>query len=212
MNNVFASANFRPAPPASDAVAKLHQSTIVSLVVALASSALSVASSSRVVEKLMPFYGGTLSADDATLVDLFQRIELVSGGSISVALRQWNPALDDAPLESTRAGSLATLQLGYARRSWLRVCASTATEFPKEHLDITYDPNFLLPFLAQTITEDELKAQDWIGIVETGALSLAVAALASSSAGNRLLARVTLQQTEKKIEVRSLFSLELPQG
>lgn len=192
-----------------DAAAKSHQSAIITLVVTLATSALASAASSRVVEKLMPFYGGTLSADDALLVDLFQRIELVSGGSISVALRQWNPALDESPLESTRAANLAALQLGYARRSWLRVCASSATPFPKEHRDITYDPEFLLPFLSQTIIEDELKGQDWNALIETGALSLAVAALASSSASVRLTARVTLLQAVKKLEVRApAFSLE----
>ena len=178
---------------------------MISLVVALATSALASAATSRVVERLMPFYGGTLSSDDAMLVDLFQRIELISGGSISVALRQWNPALDESPLESTRAGSLAAIQPGYARRSWLRVCASSATQFPKEHAEITYDPEFLLSYLSQTIVEDELKGQDWNALVETGALSLAVAALASSSTSTRLTARVTLLQAEKKLEVRPTF-------
>jgi hypothetical protein len=176
----------------------------VRLVVALATSSLAAAASSRLIEKLMPFYGGTLSANDVALVDLFQRLEVVGGGSISVAFKSWNPSLDQSPLENTRTASLAGVQSGYVRRSSLRVCASTMTTFPKEHADITYDPHFLLPYVAHTIAEDELKGQDWITILESGVLGVVVAALASSAASTRMVARAALKNALVKLEVSSI--------
>lgn len=180
------------------------QSTIVRLAVSIARSSVSAAATSRAVEKLMPLYGGTLSTDDRLLLNLFQRIELTVGHPLSVAFRKWNPSLDQSPPESTRAGTLAALQVGYVRRSWLRACASTRTTFPVEHANITYDPEFLLPFLSHAIVEEELKASDWLGFLETGVLGLAVAALASSSPSLCRLAQSTLADSLVKIEVRSI--------
>lgn len=203
LNEVFASSDFRPRP-LTDAATRKAQSAIIRLVIALSTSSIQAAASSRVLEKLIPFYGGTLSADDAALVDLFQRIEIVSGASVSIAFRSWNPSLDDSPLESSRAASLGLVQSGYVRRAWLRVCASSRTTFPKEHAEITYDPHFLLPFVAHTIAEDELKAADWIAILESGVLAVVVAALGSSSDSTRLIARGALKTALIKLEVRTL--------
>lgn len=181
--------------------AKKLQSAIVSLVVLLSSASVTAAASSRVLEKMMPFYGGTLSGDDTSLLLLFQKIEVIAGSSISAAFRLWNPSLDLTPVESSRAGSLGVIQIGYVRRSWLRACASTRTVFPREHIDITYDPHFLLSYVSHTIAEDDLKPQDWTSILESGTLGLAVAALASSSDTLRAMARSTLAITLSKIEV-----------
>lgn len=201
LNNVFASAHFHPYPE-SEVVGKKVQSAVVSLVFMLAKSSISAAASSKIVEKLMPFYAGTLSSDDKAIVDLFQRAELVAGGSISAAFRHWNSSLDQSPIEATRAGSLAVLQPGYVRRSWLRVCASTRTQFPKEHADITYDPHFLLSFFAHTIAEDEFKAQDWINMLDSGVLGIAIAALASTAPSVRGTARSALATALVKLQVR----------
>lgn len=173
---------------------------------------MAAAASSRVLEKMMPFYGGTLSTDDTSLLLLFQKIEVIGGNSISAAFRLWNPSLDLTPVESSRAGSLGVIQVGYVRRSWLRACASTRTVFPREHVDITYDPHFLLSYLSHTIAEDDLKPQDWTSILESGTLGLAVAALASSSNTLRAMARSTLAITLSKIEVCCSFFLIAQKG
>lgn len=152
----------------------------------------------------MPFYGGTLSEDDVALLALFQRVELATGSSVAIALRVWNPSLDLSPPETTRAGTLAALQLGYVRRAWLRVSASGRTVFPVEHASISYDPRFLLPFLAHTIADEELKGVDWLGMLETGVLGVAIAALSSSSASLRSIAQSTLADVLVKIAVSSI--------
>lgn len=201
LSSIFAHDQFKPRIIIGDESARRQQSALIKLVVALALSSIQAASSSRVIEKLMPFYGGTLSADDQSLLDLFQRIELVTGTSVSSALRAFNPSLDLSPPETTRAGTLAALQLGYVRRSWLRICASSRTVFPSEHSSITYDPRFLLPFLRHTIAEEELKGTDWLGILETGVLGIAVAALASSSTSLRSMGQATLADVLVKVAV-----------
>jgi hypothetical protein len=201
---VFASSDFRPRP-LTDAATRKAQSAVIRLVIALSTSSIQAAASSRVLDKLMPFYGGTLSADDAALVDLFQRIEIVSGASLSIAFRSWNPSLDESPLESSRAASLGLVQSGYVRRAWLRVCASSRTTFPKEHAEITYDPHFLLPFVGHTIAEDELKAADWTSILESGVLAVVIAALGSSSESTRSIARGALKTALVKLEVRGVI-------
>lgn len=200
LNFVFASGEFHPRSIASDAAARRTQAAIVQLVCALASKSLASAVSTRVVEKMVALYGGTLSAEDASLLALFGQIEQAGGASISLALRSWNPALDDAPLESSRAAALAVAQPGYAKRAWLRAFASSRTSFPKEHAEITYDPRFLVPFLWHTLSQDDLKPGDWMRLVENGLLSLLLAALASSDDGLRQTARAALKVALAKLE------------
>ena len=200
LNFVFASGEFHRRAIAADAAARKTQGAIVQLVCALGSSSLGAAVSTRLVDKMVGFYGGTLSAEDSALFGLFERVEQAGGASVSLALRNWNPTLDDAPLESSRAAALATAQSGYAKRAWLRAFASARTAFPKGHAEITYDPRFLVPFLWHTITQDELKPGDWMRLVENGLLSVPLAALASSDTGLRHTARATLKAALAKLD------------
>lgn len=204
LSSIFAHDQFKPRILVGDESARKHQTALIRLVIALSFSSIPAAAGARVIEKMMPFYGGTLSDDDQSLLDLFQRIELVVGGSVSIAMRAWNPSLDLSPPETSRAGTFAALQLGYVRRSWLRVSSSSRTVFPAEHANITYDPRFLLPLLCHAIAEEEMKGADWLGILETGVLGLAVAALASSSNSLRSMAQATLANVLVKVEVRSI--------
>lgn len=198
---MFASPHF-VARAATDALdLRKVQFAVLSLIGSLSDSSIAAASSCRIVERLVPFYGGTLSSDDVALLDLFQRVELLGGVSISAAFRTWNPSLEGTPIEGSRAGSLASLQPSYVHRTCLRVCASSKTPFPKEHAEITYDPAFLLPFLSHSISEDDFKAQDWINLLESGVLGLPIAALAASSDMVRLAARTALANTLTKLAV-----------
>lgn len=201
LNNIFAHEHFKPRILLNDDSARRHQSVVIRLVIALSSSSIPAAAAARVVEKLVPFYGATLSTDDQLILTLFHRVELVTGTSLSIALRAWNSSLELGPPEATRAGTLAALQVGYVRRSWSRVCASTRTTFPTEYANITYDPTFILPFLQRVIAEEEMKGQDWLSLLESGVLGIAIAALASTSTSLRTIAQATLADTLIKIQV-----------
>jgi hypothetical protein len=177
------------------------QDNVVQLVIALSRSSTESAAATRVIDKLVPFYRGTLAPVDRSILALAQRIEFTTDTVVSPAFLAWNPTLDLSPLEPSRLAALGALQPGHVRRACLRACASNRTQFPPEHDAITYDPIFLLSFLAQAAAHDEFKLTDWLAVLETGALSVAVAALASSSGTLRLLGRATIQSLLKKLEV-----------
>ncbi|BGP19579.1 hypothetical protein JCM10213_001382 [Rhodosporidiobolus nylandii] len=199
LNEIFASdpfLAFSSAPrEASPALAPA-----LSLILALSSTSASAAASSRAAERLIPFYRATLSAQDRALLSLFQRIELASGQSVSPVLRGWNPSTDASTLlDGSRVGALGAAQRAYTRRSWARAFASSRTSFTPEEDAKTYDPRFLIAFVAALVEEDELKPQDWTTVLESGALGTVVASLASSEASMRLMARATLAGLAKKI-------------
>lgn len=185
--------------------------SVLALVITLASSSPTAAANARSVERLVPFYRGTLSAVDRSLLDLFQRIELVGGVSISPALRNWAPSVDAASLlDGTRIAAIAASQKTFVRRSWARAFASARTSFAGDEDGKTYDPRFVVAFVAALADEDELKPQEWTTLLESGMVGTVVAALASSSGGLRGLARSALAALLKKAEVSIVAAVVTP--
>ncbi|GAA6049204.1 hypothetical protein JCM3770_003309 [Rhodotorula araucariae] len=200
LNEVFASPRFHlfaaNQVDSVDAIAPM-----LGLVLALATSSPSAASNARSVDRLVPFYRGTLSATDRALLDLFQRLELISGTSVSPALKAWNPSTDSTTLlDGTRVGALGAAHKTFVRRSWARAFASARTTYRIEDDERTYDPLFLVGFVAALAEEDELKPQEWTTLLESGVLGTVVAALAATGDGLRGLARATLATLLKKIQ------------
>lgn len=200
LNAIFANPQFRPRPD-SELDVRAIQDSIVKLVIALSRSSTASAAATGVIDKLVPFYRGTLSPNDQSILALARKIEYTTEAVVSPALSNWNPTVDSSPLEPSRLAALGALQPGHVRRACLRACASSQTQFPSDHDSITYDPVFLLSFVAQAAAHDEFKLSDWLAVLETGALSIAVAALASSQSSMRLVARATVQLLLKKLEV-----------
>ncbi|BGO95132.1 hypothetical protein NBRC10512_006416 [Rhodotorula toruloides] len=200
LNEIFASPRFH-AFTANPTDSPTAVSSALALVLALASSSPTAAANARSVERLVPFYRGTLSPGDRSLLDLFQRIELVSGASVSPALRNWAPSIDSASLlDGTRIAAIAASQKTFVCRSWARAFASTRTSSAAEDDARTYDPHFIVPFVAALADEDDLKLQEWTTLLESGMLGTVVAALASSDNGLRGLARSALAALLKKAE------------
>ncbi|GAA5902398.1 hypothetical protein JCM8208_007278 [Rhodotorula glutinis] len=200
LNEVFASARFATfASEQAESVEPIRSA--LTLVLALATSSVTAAANARVVDRLVPFYHGTLSTMDRALLDLFQRVELVGGSSISPALKAWNPSTDStALLDGTRVGAIGAAQKAFVRRSWARAFASSRTVYSSAEDERTYDPLFIVGLVAALAEEDELKPQEWTTLLESGVLGTVVAALASSSEGLRGLARATLAMVLKAIQ------------
>ncbi|CEQ40970.1 SPOSA6832_02649, partial [Sporobolomyces salmonicolor] len=199
LNEVFASSHFRnfSTSTTTDAAA----SSAIELVLALALQSPFAAANARTADQLIPFYRGTLSSTDRALLDLFQRIELVSGSSLSPSLKAWNPSTDSTTLlDGSRIGALGATQKPFVRRSWLRAFASSRLEYSTDDDSKTYDPRFLIGFVLGLVEEDELKVQEWTILLESGVLGTVVAALAASAPSLRAMARATLATTLKKIE------------
>ncbi|KDE02566.1 hypothetical protein MVLG_06882 [Microbotryum lychnidis-dioicae p1A1 Lamole] len=170
----------------------------IRLIAALARASWTAAVSCRLVDRLMPIYGATTSAQDVVILEIFQRLELEHAGSINAASRSWSPDTGNRMLDKNRCASLHHLDPRLMRNAWLQACGSAlphtsgVVNFP------AYDPGFLLPFVSHTMAEDELKAADWTNLLESGALGIPIAALASPSPNMRQLASSTLQAALSK--------------
>ncbi|KAM0791109.1 hypothetical protein ACM66B_004398 [Microbotryomycetes sp. NB124-2] len=200
VNAVIAKSNFAQPETSSVEATRLQQATI-ELVLALSKASLRSAASNRVVEKLVPLYGGTLTSLDKQMLDVFRGVELVGGQSVALVLRAWSASRDGVALSDTNGVSCLTgLSPVSLRRSCVAICASSKTPRSTDHDDSTYDPDFLLPFVCSIVMNDELKVHDWVALLESGALSLPVAALASSREASRLVARATLGRAISKLE------------
>ncbi|KWU41852.1 hypothetical protein RHOSPDRAFT_36620 [Rhodotorula sp. JG-1b] len=201
LNEIYASTAFitlAANPVTADA---MTVTAVLDFVFALASTSIASAANARSVERLVPFYRGTLSNSDRSLLDLFQRVEMMSPASISPLLRAWIPTSEpDASLDGTRIGALAVADKKAIRRSWARAFASSRIRYSATENAKTFDPVFLVGFLTALVDEDDMKPQDWTLLLESGVLGTAVAALASSSYALRGLARATLAALAERIK------------
>ncbi|KAK4046329.1 hypothetical protein OIV83_006159 [Microbotryomycetes sp. JL201] len=179
----------------------LLQKKIVEFVLVLAKASLASAASNRIVEKLLPLYRGTLAHLDQQMLDVFRSVELVAGESLALALRAWSPTSDAVGLSDPNSvASLTGLSPVALRRCCVCICSSSKMSSLPEADASTYDPAFLLPLVSSIVLNDDLKVHDWVAILEGGALSLPIAALASSREATRLIARATLGRAITKLE------------
>ncbi|GAA6061946.1 hypothetical protein JCM10212_001988 [Sporobolomyces blumeae] len=199
LNEIFASAPFQTFLSSSTDLSVAATSTI-KLALALAAQSSSATLSARAVDRLLPFYRGTLSALDRALLDTFSRAEASGSTSISSVFKAWNPSTDSSTLlDGTRIGALGVTQRPFVRRSLARAFASSRTAFSLEEDAKTYDPRFLVAYVLALVEEDDLKPQEWTTFLESGTLGTVVSALAASDNGLRSMARATLAGMAKKI-------------
>lgn len=211
LNEIYASTAFITLAANSATADPATVAALLNFVFALASTSTASAANARTVERLVPFYRGTLSARDRTLLDLFQRVEMMSSASISPILRAWIPTSEpDVSLDGTRIGALAVADKKAIRRSWARAFASSRTKYSAVEDAKTYDPVFLVSYLAALVDEDDMKPQDWTLLLESGVLGTAVAALASSSPALRGLGRAALAALAERIKVSNAALLSAP--
>ncbi|GAA5837662.1 hypothetical protein JCM3766R1_000547 [Sporobolomyces carnicolor] len=200
LNEIFASKAFHDYASNASTIAGASLST-VELVLALSAQSPSAAGNARSVERLVPFYRGTLSPLDQSLFALFRSIERSRSSSLSSLFAAWNPSMDSTTLlDGTRIGALGAVRKAFVRRSWLRAFASTRNVYTTEEDAKTYDPRFLVAFTLALIEEDTLKPQEWTTLLESGVVGTVIAALAAADDGLRTMARATLALMHKKVE------------
>lgn len=142
------------------------------------------------VEPLLPLYRGTLGTADVLLLHIFSAFEGQRKLSTTSILRHWHAgggvsqrALD-ALLSLDPAKVFATCSAFPLRRKF------DATSEADSNEDI-YDPVFVLSLLSATLSED-LGGLDWVEILRTNVLGLAICALGSRDAAMRTVASHTL--------------------
>ncbi|GAA5926014.1 Urb1p [Sporobolomyces koalae] len=201
LNEIFASQAFLDFVSSATTPDATCLSTI-KLALALAAQSPLAAGSARAIDRLLPFYRGTVSPFDRSLLNLFVLIERSGTSSATVAFKSWNPSTDSSTLlDGTRVGALGALRKAFIRRSWARAFASTRISYTTEEDETTYDPRFIVAFVLALVEEDDLKPQEWTTFLESGALGTVVAALASTDDGLRRMARATCALMYKKVEL-----------
>ncbi|CAK9785304.1 hypothetical protein CC85DRAFT_206078 [Cutaneotrichosporon oleaginosum] len=152
------------------------------------------------VEPLVPLYRGTLGLADKLLLELFIAFEAQRKLSLSSVLQHWSPsggvsarALDAlTSLDPQKVfNSAAAFPL---RRSNPPPAGAQSVDDglpPDVKPDDVYDPVFVLALLS-TVLQDELGGLDWVEILRSNVLGLAVCGLASRDAGMRRVAGYVL--------------------
>lgn len=149
------------------------------------------------VEPLLPLYRGTLGTADMLLLHVFSAFEAQRKLSSTSILRHWHAgggvsqkALD-ALLSLDPTKVFATCSAFPLRRKF------EPSIFTASNDDI-YDPVFVLSLLSATLGED-LGGLDWVEILRSNVLGLAVCALGSRDAAMRTVASYCLSTTVQLI-------------
>jgi nucleolar pre-ribosomal-associated protein 1 len=156
------------------------------------------------IEQLLPLYKGSLSLSDQRILSLFQLFESYRHISVASVLSAWSSGLGRSSrpfealtsLEPTRM--LATAIAFPLRRS---LCGVQPVEENDEGQGL-YDPCFVLALFGATLSTD-LTGLDWVEILRTNVLGVAVMALSSRDAEMRTLGGFVLTRTVKYLEVGS---------
>jgi nucleolar pre-ribosomal-associated protein 1 len=170
------------------------------------------------VEPLVPLYRGTLGRADRLLLELFFAFEAQRKLSLSSVLQHWSPSGG----VSARALDALTSLLDALTSLDPQKVFNSAAAFPLRRTnpppagaqvvddglppdanpDDVYDPVFVLALLS-SVLQDELGGLDWVEILRSNVLGLAVCALSSRDAGMRRVAGYVLARTVKLISAAS---------
>ena len=152
------------------------------------------------IEPLLPLYQGSLSSSDRKLLYLFQSYERYRHQSVSSLLQSWSASGTGSARTLEALTSLDSAKVHHSCVKFpLRRTLQTSDEAVGDH-DTLYDPLFILCLLGGVLQED-LSGLDWVDLLRTNALGVAVCALASRDAGMRDLASFILTIAQERLVV-----------
>lgn len=194
--------------PSADAE---HRLAFVRITHALFLASTYVSCQPTFVEPIVPLYRGTLGRSDCLLLELFLAFEAQRKLSLSSVLQHWSPsggvsarALD--ALTSLDAQKVFASSAAFPLRRTNPPPAGTVVVDDGLPVDVSpddvYDPVFVLALLALVLQED-LGGLDWVEILRSNVLGLAVCALASRDAGMRRVAGYVLGRSIQLISSAS---------
>lgn len=163
------------------------------------------------VEPLVSLYRGTLGRADRLLLELFLTFEAQRKLSLSSVLQHWSPsggvsgrALDALtsldPQMVFNSSAAFPLRRTNPPPSGAQVVDDGLP--PDTKPDQVYDPVFVLALLS-TVLQDELGGLDWVEILRSNVLGLAVCALSSRDAGMRVVAGYVLGRSIQLVSAAS---------
>jgi nucleolar pre-ribosomal-associated protein 1 len=155
------------------------------------------------VEQFLPLYRGTLASSDQRLLSLFQLFESYRHISTSSVLASWSggPGQSARPfdaLTSLEPGKMLATALNFPLRKTLRGVHEVTGNDAGEGL---YDPAFVMALFASALAT-EMTGLDWVEILRTNVLGVAMAALSSRDHEMRSMAGYVLSATTSYLDVR----------
>lgn len=192
--------------PAADAQ---HRLAFVRITHALFLASTYVSCQPSFVEPLVPLYRGTLGRADRLLLELFITFEGQRKLSLSSVLQHWSPSggVSARALDALTALDPQKVFASCAAFPLRRTNPPpSGTQEVDDGLPIdtqpedVYDPVFVLA-LFSTVLQEELGGLDWVEILRSNVLGLAVCALASRDAGMRRVAGYVLGRSVQLITV-----------
>lgn len=188
---------------------RLSSLSQIRLLHALFNASLYVSAQPNFVEPLLPLYAGTQSAKDRLLLSMFAAFEGQRRLSAASILKHWHAAGGistralDAVLSLDSGKVFGTAARFPLRRRVLepvdRYASSTSPSVVEaEGEKDDYDPVFVLSLLLAALQEP-LSGLDWVELLRSNVLGLAVCALASRDGDMRSLAGFVLSVAEKRV-------------
>lgn len=177
-----------------------HRLAFVQITHALFLASTYVSCQPTFVEPLVPLYRGTLGRADRLLLELFLAFEAQQKLSLTSVLQHWSPS---GGVSARALDALTSLDPQKVFNSSVAFPLRRANPPPSGALVVddglpvdtqpedVYDPVFVLALLS-SVLQDELGGLDWVEILRSNVLGLAVCALASRDAGMRRVAGYVL--------------------
>lgn len=203
---IYASASFTSLDSSS---ANLQQ--VTELIAVLFTASPFAACQPNFLEPLLPLYSGTLNRSDQELLSVFHLFERFRHTSVLSLFRVWSPTGGVVKTQRRLADALLGIDV--------KKVFDTCCQFPLRRKLVTdgsnsapikedsrppewdlYDPSFVLPLLA-AVTQEQLSGLDWVEVLRSNVLGLAVCALASRDGPMRQLAAYCLDQVHQKVTV-----------
>lgn len=159
------------------------------------------------IEPLLPLYRATLSSADQTILGMFQTFEQNRKISSASLLRSWAPngivggqRASDC-LSGLDGGKVfATCTNFPLRRGLTALVVDDSVQAQAEEGANLYDPAFVLPLFALTLSES-LNGLDWVEILRSNVLGLAVCAMSSRDEGMRAIGSYCLARSFALVSV-----------
>lgn len=175
-----------------------HRLAFIRLTHALFLASTYVSCQPNFVEPLVPLYRGTLSLADRLLLQLFQAFETQRKVSMTSVLKHWSPG---GGVSSRALDAVTSFD---AQRVFGTCCAFplrrsfVAGPGDADETEDVYDPVFVLGLTAAALQE-ELSGLDFVEILRSNVLGLAVCALSSRDKGMRAVAGYVLSAALNKM-------------
>jgi len=207
---LYSSPTYNALSSPSASLASPLRSAFVRLLSALFTANPYISCQPAFVEQILPLYRGTLAVSDQQLLGLFHTFESYRHVSVSSVLTAWSAGAGRSSrafeaITSLEPGKMFATAVTFPLRRALRGVHEVPENESGQGL---YDPSFVLALFGAMLRE-KLTGLDWVEVLRSNVIGVAIAALSSRDAEMRSMAGWLLSQTMTYLQVRTTMCIEL---